>query len=189
MMLSRRSESSVLRLRTSPGTARISLRRGVVRTEKFLCAVAAGGFILKKEWAIESAKAGKLLPEEKYALKDPGNKHGVDLQASLERARAGKLFAGKTFYVSGKSVAASIPLLRNVVGVAGGQLNQVQKLTQRIIGGGPERYAVSSADDVSVWRQLSEGGMPVYSVELIIAGTLHQEFDLEKYALPPVESE
>ena len=36
---------------------------GVVRTEKFLCAIAVGAYILKREWAIESAKANKLLRE------------------------------------------------------------------------------------------------------------------------------
>lgn len=115
---------------------------GVVRTEKFLTAVANGAHILKKEWATESAKAGKILrehlgfyyttadrsnattcvAESKYLLKDPGNKHGVDLQQSLERARQTKLFAGKTFYVSGKSVASTVPLLKTVVAAGGGQV-------------------------------------------------------------------
>lgn len=39
------------------------LAAGIVRTEKFLCAIANGAHILKKEWATESAKAGKILRE------------------------------------------------------------------------------------------------------------------------------
>ncbi|TEB23405.1 hypothetical protein FA13DRAFT_1412967 [Coprinellus micaceus] len=155
------------------------LAAGIVRTEKFLCAIANGAHILKKEWATESAKAGKILPESNYLLKDPGNRHGVDVQQSLERARKTKLFTGKTFYVSGKSIANAIPLMKNVVAAGGGQLREAQKLTQRVIAGGPERYAISSQDDTSVWRQLGESGTPVYSVELIIAGTLKQTFDTE----------
>lgn len=62
-------------------------------------------------------------------------------------------------------------------------MKDVQKLTPRIIAGGPERYAVSSQDDLSVWRQLAEAGTPVYSTELIIAGTLTQTFDPESARL------
>lgn len=96
------------------------------------------------------------------------------------------------------------PLLKNVVTASGGQvrvlsvhllsfhrtqflptlqLKEVQKLTPRIISGSPERYAVSSQEDVSVWRQLAEAGTPVYSVELIISGTLKQTFDPESARL------
>ncbi|KAJ3511421.1 hypothetical protein NMY22_g15649 [Coprinellus aureogranulatus] len=166
------------------------LAAAVVRTEKFLSAVATGAHILKKEWAIDSAKAGKLLPEAKYELKDPGNKHGVDLQQSLQRARQeGKLFAGKTFYVAGKTATASLHLLKNIVAAGGGQLKEVQKLTQRIISGGPERYAISAQEDASVWRQLAESGTPVYSVELIIAGTLNQKFDPQSAKLELTEED
>lgn len=104
--------------------------------------------MLRKEWALDSAKAGKLLrassihlypssfsrdlilmlcclirtAESKYVLKDGENKYKVDLQGALGRARKGKLMAGKTIYVAGKSVAASVALLKTVVAASGGQV-------------------------------------------------------------------
>ena len=66
----------------------------------------------------------------------------------------------------------------------------MQKHTSRILAGGPERYAISSQDDISVWRQLAmESDIPVYTVELIIAGTLKQEMDFEGAKLEWSEDE
>ena len=59
----------------------------------------------------------------------------------------------------------------------------MQKITQRILTGGPERYAVSAQEDSSVWRQAVEQGEHVYSVELVLSGALHQTLDLESFQL------
>ncbi|RXW21707.1 hypothetical protein EST38_g4150 [Candolleomyces aberdarensis] len=168
---------------TRPSECTHLLASAIVRTEKFLVALAGGAYILSKDWALDSAKAGKLLPESKYTLNDPSNKYDLDLEASLNRARKGKLFEGKTFYVAGKSILSSLPLLKNVVMACGGQLKEVQKLTQRVLSAGPERYAISSQADVSAWRQLAEQGFMVYSLELVLSGALHQRLNLDEYKL------
>jgi hypothetical protein len=136
---------------TRPSECTHLIASAVVRTEKFLVALAGGVFILSKDWALDSAKAGKLLrkslsfmhrrylspvqsltltttsliAESKYTLNDPSNKYDLDLEASLNRARKGKLFEGKTFYVAGKSIAGSLALLRNVVMACGGQVRSL----------------------------------------------------------------
>lgn len=63
-----------------------------------------------------------MVAESQYILQDPGNRHGVDVAQSLERSRQTKLFAGKTFYVAGKSLASMVPLLKTVVAAGGGQV-------------------------------------------------------------------
>lgn len=63
------------------------------------------------------------------------------------------------------------------------QVKEVQKHTQRIIEGGPERYAVSKEEDDAVWRQLAESGVPVYSTELVLTAVLHQKWAPEEHVL------
>ena len=70
----------------------------------------------------------RLLAEKKYALKDPENKYGLDLEESLNKARKGKVFAGKTFYLAGKSLSGSMGLLKNVVQACGGQVCVIKVL-------------------------------------------------------------
>lgn len=115
----------------------------IVRTEKFLCALAKAPFILEGKWALESAAANKLLrkryicycqtqtdkvisAEAKYLLQDKANeaKYGFKLSESLARAKtnANKLFAHKTFYVTPK-ISIDLKLLKNVAAACGGQVS------------------------------------------------------------------
>lgn len=63
--------------------------------------------------------------EEDYMIQDPETekKYGVNVSDALKRAKknAGKLFAGKTFYVTPK-VPVETKLLKNVVAANGGQV-------------------------------------------------------------------
>jgi hypothetical protein len=110
-----------------------------VRTEKFLAAVAGGPFILSGEWAKRSAAQKKLLrmshedfafetlnlpsAENDYALCDKAGeeKFSFKLKDAIARAKRGKVFAGKTFYVTPK-VQADMQLLKNVIMSCGAQV-------------------------------------------------------------------
>ncbi|KAG6880099.1 hypothetical protein C0992_006373 [Termitomyces sp. T32_za158] len=98
----------------------------LVRTEKFLCALASGPFILTDKWAIESAAARKLLDERKYLLRDKTNERKFEfvLADALLRAKElrGTLFSKMVFYITPK-VPVDIKLLKNVVTACGGQDN------------------------------------------------------------------
>lgn len=114
----------------------------LVRTEKFLCAIAVNAFILKLEWATASAAANELLrmstfvlqilltcsslvAEENYSLQDDANeeKYNLKLADVLLRAKSnqGQLFAKKTFFVTPK-VPIDFKLLKNVIVANGGQV-------------------------------------------------------------------
>ncbi|KAI0646001.1 hypothetical protein C8Q79DRAFT_967346 [Trametes meyenii] len=156
------------------------LVKSVVRTEKFLCAMAVAPYVLNERWAKMSAAARRLLPEADYMIKDSGTekKYAFTLTDALKRAKenAGKLFAGKTFYVTPK-VPVDNKLLKNVVTANGGQLS-TQTPTVRMLNGHDDRFVISCAEDASIWRPLVEHGHPIYSQELILTSALRQELNL-----------
>ncbi|KAF9499450.1 hypothetical protein BDN71DRAFT_1442113 [Pleurotus eryngii] len=149
----------------------------LVRTEKFLCAIAANAFILKSEWATASAAANELLPEEAYFLQDDANerKYNVKLSDVLLRAKSnqGQLFTKKTFHVTPK-VSIDLKLLRNVIVANGGQMT-TQAPTSRTFNK-ENKYLISCPEDASVWRPIAQH-RPVYTTELVLSGALKQEVD------------
>lgn len=130
---------------TRPSECTHLLAQGVVRTEKFLCALAMQSYILSEQWAIASADAKKLLrasfslfhrdilpsirtahlAEEHFVLKDKvgEDKYNVDLARALRLSKKnqGKLLQGHTFYVTPR-VSIDTKLLKNVVNACGGQV-------------------------------------------------------------------
>ncbi|CDO76219.1 hypothetical protein BN946_scf184894.g8 [Trametes cinnabarina] len=166
---------------TKPTECTHLLVRSVVRTEKFLCAMAVAPYVLGESWAKASAGVRRLLPEDQFMIKDPETekKYGFSLADALQRAKknAGKLFAGKTFYVTPK-VPVDTKLLKNVVTANGGQLS-TQTPTVRMLSGHEDRLVISCPADVSIWRPLVEHGHPVYTQELILTSALRQELDLD----------
>jgi hypothetical protein len=130
---------------TRPSECTHLLAQGVVRTEKFLCALAMQSYILSEKWAIASANAKRLLraslslfyrdistnirtthlAEEDFPLKDDvgEGKYNVDLARALRLSKKnqGKLLQGHTFYVTPR-VSIDTKLLKNVVSACGGQV-------------------------------------------------------------------
>ncbi|KAL0579150.1 regulator of Ty1 Transposition [Marasmius crinis-equi] len=159
------------------------LVKSLVRTEKFLCAVAVGAHILSEKWAVDCASTKKILPEDKYILRDPEGeaKYDMDLKESLRRARRGReqsnrLLERHIFYVTHK-VPAEFKMLKNVIIACGGTLVS-QTPTPRIIDANPElRHVISCPEDANIWRPLVQKGYKVYTQELILTGVLRQEIE------------
>ncbi|KAJ7783264.1 hypothetical protein B0H16DRAFT_1357900 [Mycena metata] len=152
----------------------------LVRTEKLLCALAGGAFILEEKWAIDSAAANKLLSEDDYILvdKEIEKKWKFRLPEAMARAKevGGKLFENKSFYITPK-VSVDTKLLKNVVTSQGGKL-LTQTPTVRIINSVPERYVISCPEDVSIWRPFAKDiNDPIYTQELLLAATMTQQID------------
>ncbi|KAI0744292.1 hypothetical protein C8Q80DRAFT_889499 [Daedaleopsis nitida] len=172
---------------TKPADCTHLLVRSVVRTEKFLCAMAVAPHILSVKWAEMSAANRKLLPETLYEIKDEETekKYSFSLADALKRAKqnAGKLFAGVTFYVTPK-VPVDTKLLKNVVSANGGQIS-TQSPTVRILSQ-HNRFVISSAEDVSIWRPLVEHNHKIYTQELILTSALRQEvhWDDDSFLVP-----
>ncbi|KAH7905875.1 BRCT domain-containing protein [Hygrophoropsis aurantiaca] len=171
---------------TRPGECTHLVAKSIVRTEKFLCALAVAPFILTEEWATGSAKAGKILPEDNYMLSDPDaeKKWKFKFSDALARSKSEggpRSFAGMTFCITPK-VAIDNKLLKNVVTAAGGTVQTASSPTTRSLKGKENRYVISCPDDISIWRPLVQGGFTVYSPELLLTGVLRQEIDWEDKA-------
>ncbi|KAI0355785.1 hypothetical protein OH77DRAFT_1424737 [Trametes cingulata] len=170
---------------TKPAECTHLVVRSVVRTEKFLCAVAVAPYVLSEKWAVVSAASRRLQPEEKYMIEDPETekKYGFNLADALKRAKknAGKLFAGKTFYVTAK-VPVDSKLLKNVVTANGGTLSTQVPTVRMLNGHEDDRFVISCPADVNIWRPLAEHGHPVYTQELILTSALRQELGLDDTA-------
>ncbi|KAJ7594325.1 hypothetical protein C8J56DRAFT_854426 [Mycena floridula] len=160
----------------------------IVRTEKFLCALAFSPFILQDKWAVDSAAARRLLPEEDYALVDKEGeaKFGFTLKQSLENAKKGKHFANMTFYVT-PSVSLG-DLLKKVAVANGGQVNTTTTPTIRTLDAKPKRYVISCEQDFGIWKPISTSSAHrIYSTELMLSAALKQEvpdFENKEFWLP-----
>ncbi|KAF8058683.1 hypothetical protein FPV67DRAFT_1523362 [Lyophyllum atratum] len=167
-----------VKITTRPAECTHLLAPHLVRTEKFLCALANAPFILTEKWATESAAAKTLLDEGKYFLNDKGNEGKFDfvLADALARAKElqGTLFSKMVFYITPK-VPIDIKLLKNVVTACGGQVN-TQPPTLRILNASPERFIISCPEDASIWRPVAQAH-PVYTHELILTSALKQEIN------------
>ncbi|KAJ7935264.1 hypothetical protein B0H13DRAFT_2304926 [Mycena leptocephala] len=109
---------------------------GLVRTEKFLCALTGAPFILTRDWAVDSAAAGELMGNGRgYLLQDDAGdaKYNFSLSRAVSRAKTlkGKLFQDHTFYITPKVTATTI--LRNVILANGGQTITTSQPSLRIL--------------------------------------------------------
>ncbi|KAG1736678.1 BRCT domain-containing protein, partial [Suillus paluster] len=167
------------KMTTKPNDCTHLVTKGIVRTEKFLCAIACSPFVLTEGWVNSSVQAGKLLPETDFLISDPESerKWNFKLSTSLERAKredCGEgLLKGMSFYVTPK-VDIDLKLLKAVVASAGGQI-QTAKPTVRILKANENRHVISCPADQSIWRPLVEDGYTIYSTELILLAVLAQE--------------
>ncbi|KAF8647813.1 hypothetical protein AX16_006533 [Volvariella volvacea WC 439] len=156
----------------------------LVRTEKFLCALAVAPYILTEKWIRDSVAAKKLQPEEKYILEDAANevKYGFKLADALERAKQlrGTLFVKKTFYITPK-VPIDLKLLKNVISSSGGQVS-TQIPTVRMLSANRDRYVVSCPEDVSIWRPIAIAGHAIYLPEFLLTSVLRQQVDWDNEA-------
>ncbi|OAX40254.1 hypothetical protein K503DRAFT_714884 [Rhizopogon vinicolor AM-OR11-026] len=167
------------RMTTRPNDCTHLIAKGIVRTEKFLCAIAISPFVLTERWVDSSIRAGKLLPEKDFVISDsqPERKWKFKLSTSLARAKhedgGANLLKGMTFYVTPK-VEIDMKLLKAVVTSAGGQV-QTSKPTVRILKANENRHVISCPTDHSIWQPLVEEGYTIYSTELVLLAILTQE--------------
>ncbi|KAF5370725.1 hypothetical protein D9758_001947 [Tetrapyrgos nigripes] len=156
----------------------------LVRTEKFLCALARSPYILTIKWVHDSISAGKLLSEDRYFLKDEVNekKHGFRLVDSLARAKQNKgaLFKDKRFYITGK-VDVDYGLLKHVVEANGGQVSNQQPTLRILDNDSDNRFVISCPKDASIWRPLAEK-YTIYTSELILTAALKHEIEWDNDA-------
>ncbi|KZS91831.1 hypothetical protein SISNIDRAFT_456412 [Sistotremastrum niveocremeum HHB9708] len=173
-------------LAQKPTTCTHLIVRHIGRTEKFLCAMANGPFIVEKAWITDSIKAGYFLEETPYLLQDLDNerKFGFVLSDAVYRAKQhpGNLFRGHTFYFTKMQNAEVHPdMLRKIITAQGGQTSPT-KPTNRLLSN-PKNHVIAVAEDRDEWIHLSKAGHAIYIPELIIASSLLQEIKWDQFII------
>lgn len=169
---------------TNPAECTHLVTKALVRTEKFLCAMARAPIVVTDKWVETCAYTKRLIIEDDFLLHDPEHerKFGFKLDEALERARenGGKLFSGMTFYITPR-VPVETKLLKNVIAAGGGKVGSGTP-TVRILKAIQDRFVISCVDDKSIWRPLAEAGFPIFNQELILTGMLKQKIDWDSDA-------
>ncbi|THH28633.1 hypothetical protein EUX98_g5551 [Antrodiella citrinella] len=165
---------------TKPSECTHLVAKSIVRTEKFLCAMAAGPIIVTDKWVHTCVRTKHILVEDDFLLHDAQGeaKYSFTLADALERARTsgGKLFAGMTFLLTPR-LPMEVKILKAVVLASGGQTTINSTPTQRTMKNNTTKFVISCPADVSIWRGLAEQGCHIYSPELLLNSALRQEID------------
>ncbi|KAG8714575.1 hypothetical protein FRC08_011723 [Ceratobasidium sp. 394] len=167
-----------------PATCTHLVVNSIGRTEKFLCALPRCKHVVSMKWIQESIKAGNLLKESDYMLKDPENekKYQFSLTESIKRIKdnGGKLLEGHTFYLTEK-LGVELKALQRVIEASGGIAKVELNPTEKKVGGDvSHNHVISSRENHSSWEKLAKKDIPVYSKEFILNGVLRQELDRTK---------
>ncbi|KAJ7350687.1 BRCT domain-containing protein [Mycena albidolilacea] len=157
----------------------------LVRTEKFLCALAGAPYIVTKEWAEDCATNGQIMPEDDYLLEDGAAeaKYDFKLVKAVKRAKTlkGKLFRDQAFYLTAH--VKQMEILRNVILANGGQIITAQP-SLRTLQNDPHRHVISCEEDAAIWQPLAVAHHPVYTSELVLTCALRQEIDWIAFRVP-----
>ncbi|KAK4051346.1 regulator of Ty1 Transposition [Microbotryomycetes sp. JL201] len=167
-----------------PGQVTHLVVKQLSRTEKLLCCLAVAPFIVTTEWVDACIAAGRLVNEAPYVLKDEAKEKGLGdtLENILARARARRLFEGKTVYVT-KGVEPEVSKIQKILQSGNATVNtsKITSAAQQSILRNEDTYVVSCLGDRQQWETLAEKGKPIYSVEAVFHSVMLQNmsgFDL-----------
>ncbi|GAA5931308.1 hypothetical protein JCM3775_004989 [Rhodotorula graminis] len=164
-----------------PSEATHLVVKGISRTEKFLCCLPFAPKIVDKRWIDACVSAKKLVDEAPYLLKDKKKEAeiGDTLEAILARARKGKLFGGRSVYVT-RQVQPDCATMQRILQAAGAVVH-VKDLSRTLkkIADEPDALVISTPADRREWDKLVQPpySRPVYSVEAVFASVMHMDLE------------
>ncbi|BGP32788.1 regulator of Ty1 Transposition [Rhodotorula toruloides] len=153
--------------------------KSISRTEKFLCCLPFVPKIVTIKWVEACLAAGKLVDEQPYLLRDTKKEKeiGDTLEAILGRARKGKLFDGKTIYIS-RSTGPEPTTMQKIIEASGGvvHVKDLSKFVKKIAEN-PDALVISCPNDRREWEKLASAPhkKKIYSVEAALTAVLHQD--------------
>ncbi|KAK3103670.1 hypothetical protein FSP39_020895 [Pinctada imbricata] len=160
----------------------------LTRTIKFFVAINVCKHIITKQWLEDSMSFNRFLDEKPYYLKDTiaEKEMQCNLQESLKRAQAKKLFEGLTVYIS-PSVTPSVPELTRIVECAGGKVakkRQGLKLLSNFNDFGHcQDVVITCEKDLHLFRNMIARKIPLYNSEFILMGVLRQELNYTDFQI------
>ncbi|BGP00180.1 regulator of Ty1 Transposition [Rhodotorula toruloides] len=153
--------------------------KSISRTEKFLCCLPFVPKIVTIKWVEACLAAGKLVDEQSYLLRDTKKEKeiGDTLEAILGRARKGKLFDGKTIYIS-RSTSPEPTTMQKIIEASGGvvHVKDLSKFVKKIAEN-RDALVISCPNDRREWEKLAAAPnkKKIYSVEAALTAVLHQD--------------
>ncbi|KAG9018184.1 hypothetical protein FRB90_011933 [Tulasnella sp. 427] len=152
--------------------------KGILRTIKFIAAVANGVHIVTPDWLKASLKASLFVDPAPYLPKDAAGekKHGFKLKDALERAREEKVFKGHKFWIT-NSLFKDFNDLKTVIQACGGDVTKEMVKDRYFQGQADKRHVLSTKEDRIHWSSLLKLGIPIYGKDFIYNTALRQVAD------------
>lgn len=162
------------------------------RTCKLIQAVCHVDYVLKSQWVVESAKAGKFLPPDNYKIQyipvDENLK--FHLEPVLQSTTRSTLFAGRYFFVTPDVFPARAEVVR-MIESSGGKVEEKRRTAQAIAethNQSPESYIiVTCPTDMHLCADLTRFGnpkCPIVSTEFVMSSILKQQLEIEPHIIP-----
>lgn len=176
---------------TEPETATHLVLTQLVRTYKLLYALCFVNHIVSSKWIVDSAKAGKFLRPDEYALNDESFRKlfNCDIQEVIKSTTRKTLFAGKTFFVT-PSVRPKPKDIVKLIEFCGGKVELKRRNAAQILqanGQQPDSYIIlTCTQDLHLVHDLMKVGKSnrcICSTELIMAAIMHQKIDIEAHII------
>ncbi|VDK61402.1 unnamed protein product [Onchocerca ochengi] len=151
------------------------------RTLKLLEAIALGKNVVGPNWVTDGYRCRDIPDSLDYFARDDENEKvfGYNLKYSVLKARYRKLFQDVTFYLT-PSVEPSYEELLALIELAGGTILRERPQPQYVIHCIETEsllLLISNDSDVHLLQYLTDCGMPVYNVEIILTGILRQKLE------------
>uniref|UniRef100_A0A0N5ANA8 PAX-interacting protein 1 n=1 Tax=Syphacia muris TaxID=451379 RepID=A0A0N5ANA8_9BILA len=163
------------------------------RTMKLLQGIALGKNIVSANWIIDGYRNGLIPDTIDYFVRDEDSEKsfGYDLKYSVLKARYRRVFQDVLFYLT-PSVEPSFDELRLLIISAGGQVLQERPFPAFVVECIQKEIPlllISNDSDVHLLQYLTDCGMPVFNVELVLTGILRQKLEnSSKYRVAPIRT-
>lgn len=176
---------------TEPKTATHLVLTQLIRTYKLLFALCVVDHIVSSKWIVDSAKAGKFLRPDEYALNDEQFRqlHNCDIQMAIKSTNRRTLFAGKTFFVT-PSVRPKPKEIISLIEMCGGTVEPKRRTATQISlanGQQPDSYIILTCpNDLHLMHDLmrvSKLNRCICSTEFVLAAIMNQKINIEPHII------
>lgn len=162
------------------------------RSYKLLFALCTVDHIVSSKWIVDSAKAGKFLRPDEYALnsdeKFRSEYRNCDIQAVLKSSTRKTLFAGKTFFIT-PSVRPSQKDIARLIEFCGGKVETKRRTASAIQQTNiqnPDSYIIlTCASDMHLVFDLLRSDNPnrcITTTEFVMTSIMQQKISFEPFA-------
>lgn len=176
---------------TEPETATHIVLTVLKRSYKLLFALCTVDHIVSSKWIVDSAKAGKFLRPDEYALhsddKFRSEFRNCDVQAVLKSTTRKTLFAGKTFFIT-PSVRPLPKQIARLIEFCGGKVEPKRRTAAQIQQGNiqnPDSYIIlACANDMHLLHDLRRSGNTnrcISTTEFVMTSIMQQKITFEPF--------